>query len=203
MIPNLNWQAKRTSLSLLSWAVAATIGLLGFYVAWSKSVATYQAEMHRDEIIDSAINALWESADHGFLALNHEGKVKEWNPALARWTGYSAEEIVGDTLEKVMEPKIFRNHHDHYLQWINQEHVEDKTLVINCYLVSKDRNVYIPVRVTARKVKFREGDPEAIALLDLQHGIIDMTNKEALGSLPSLEAVDSLTKTTEAKPAEQ
>jgi len=68
------------------------------------------------ETIDAAeFRALLDAAVDGIIAIDHEGRVVEFNPAAQRLFGYGAKEIIGDNVSKLM-PEPDRSSHDAYVR---------------------------------------------------------------------------------------
>lgn len=129
---------------------------------------------------DNALLAMRESAGHGYMELDKDSRVIDWNPALVEWTGYALEEMKGQTLARVMAPEDYAKHSAAYPNWIAADDSRITTLRLDCKLVAKDGRK-IPVIVTARKVPAVEGVgdelPKAMGLIDRPKTVLDLTGK--------------------------
>lgn len=182
-----------------AWAVCLIVASGGLYARYriaearvaEKTAAERALVMERAERAkaeadalaerESAIGDMRETAMHGYAAVDHEGRIIEWNPALTRWLGYSREEIIGRKITEIMEPADAALHAPAF-----KAHMADKSkwqlvVTVACQVIHKDGPAHppVPIRVTARVLPTKENPsvPYAIALVDLQSRIISAEAK--------------------------
>jgi PAS domain S-box-containing protein len=119
---------------------------------------------------------LRESANFGYAILDENGNVVLWNGALARWTGYTDSEMIGNDVLKLMPEDKRALHQDSYKKIISDPKSLKTVYKIHCTLIPKDPTekpfeVIINVRVV--KVK-STNEIQAIALIDLPYRIKEM-----------------------------
>jgi PAS domain S-box-containing protein len=142
--------------------------------------ARIEAQLNAKAVQETAITVLRDSADHGYMELDYEGKVLVWNASLTRLTGYSEAEMLGHTLEKVMAPEDYIPHSQSYPEWIKAEDSKITTLRLECRLIDKAGKKH-KVIVTARKVpaSMLGEQPRAIGLIDQPRHTLDLTQEQS------------------------
>ena len=138
---------------------------------------TREALIEVQQTEDYVIQELRRTAEHGYLALDEEGKVIRWNPGMENMTGKTLGQMLGQTLESVMDPKDFAAHHKAYIPWIQNPETDIKTLRLECRLLHTDGSRR-PVYVTARKVVLKDVHPYALGLVDLRRDVVDLTKEK-------------------------
>lgn len=129
------------------------------------------------EIRRLATEALLDSPYYGWAILDSDGLVEEWSPALAAWSGYTREEMVGEDVTKLMLDEKRELHTSGYAQLIADPRSIGKTFIVDCDLVPKDPSKKpIPVRVNARVVELPHGKPYALAFIDRQSRVREVPN---------------------------
>lgn len=185
---------NRSWLHYASWVVAFVAGAFGAYAAVQQArhnaerdrqlaIAEAKVEREKAETIaarESAISALHESSDHGYAELDEHGRVTEWNPALARWTGYTEDEMRGHDILALMPPDKRAGHERGYAEIIADPKSKGKTFVVQCELQPRDpAKKPMQVRVNARVVQPPgEGKRYAVALIDRERKIVELAEKE-------------------------
>lgn len=169
------WTRKRLAFlsSFLVWTCATTV----FGVGWWNA---RQTGLEQRELIESfeerndAIAALLVSSNHGLTVIDDKGKVKEWNPFLEKLTGISKDEMLGQTLERVMEPEVWKKHDASYRTFFDQKNSAKLTVKINCRITDIEGS-RIPVTVNACVVRPKKGGQKyAIAVIATEEQTINV-----------------------------
>lgn len=124
-----------------------------------------------------ATEALRESAQHGYAILDHRGRVKKWNAALVKWTGYEEAELLGKDIGMLMAPDKAANHAHGYAAMIGDPASLGKTFVVECELKPRaPEKPPLRVKVSARVVKadVPNAKPYAIALIDRSRSVVEL-----------------------------
>jgi PAS domain S-box-containing protein len=149
--------------------------------AIQRELAETRAELlKKQEAEDIVLESIRETAEHGYMALDGEGRVIHWNPGMKIITGRDLAYMEGKTLREVMEEEDYQAHSKHYPGWIKDPATDDKVLRLNCRLLHTNGR-HTNVIVTARKVIVEGSEPYAIGLVDRQRDVIDMTHENRGG----------------------
>lgn len=175
---------------------AENVAIAGLRDAAESKLAAAQAELIEARAIreqqaakladiaarDQALAPLHEVLGHGVMRIDADGRVLEWNKTLENWTGWTAEEMFGHTLERVMRPDDYADHAAGYPKWLTDPNSDITTIYLDCDLLPRDRaKPPVPVRVGASKIE-QIGDgvpPIAIGLIHLRENIADLTKGES------------------------
>lgn len=144
--------------------------------------ALAQAKVDELEQTNLVLYSLREAANVGYLQLDDQCRVQVWNATMARWSGRTEEEMLGQTLEKAISPNSWAKYDADYADWINVARDRSAagkplvgTLIVNCDIIPADPSKKpIPVRVTARAV-FANNTLRMIGLVDRQRNVRDLT----------------------------
>lgn len=149
------------------WTCASIVAAVGYYNA-HQSGKEQRERIANLEDRDEAIAALFVSNNHGLAITDYEGRVLEWNPFLENLTGVKKEEMLGKTLEGMMDATAWKKHGEGYARFISREGAENLTININCDMGPPGK--LVPVNIIARVVKPRRGGQKyAIALVNYQN----------------------------------
>jgi len=88
----------------------AQAGILGVTLCALFLSAVFAERRRHATVVRTVLNTVEEA----IITIDHEGTVKDLNPAAARVFGYSAEEIIGRNVNMLM-PEPYRREHDGYL----------------------------------------------------------------------------------------
>jgi PAS domain S-box-containing protein len=91
------------------WGTQAGILGIALYALFLTAVF---AERRRQA---AAVRAVLNTVEEAIITIDHEGMVKDLNPAAARVFGYGPEEVVGRNVKMLM-PEPYRREHDGYLR---------------------------------------------------------------------------------------
>jgi PAS domain S-box-containing protein len=81
----------------------------------SAETARSQAEATLRER-DARIRAILETTVDGMITIDEQGRIESFNSAAERLFGYSAAEVIGQNVSRLM-PSPYREAHEHYLAW--------------------------------------------------------------------------------------
>jgi len=145
-----------------------------------------------EELIDNQITlanneakfrGVLESSIDGVLMVNHLGKITLANQALSQLTGYSIEELIGETIEKLV-PVKFNEHHKLRESFFNNPRT--RRMGSGEILYAKRKNgTHFPVEVSLTPVKTNRGIVVAAMIQDVTVKMKIEDEKESL--LKSLE----------------
>lgn len=135
-------------------------------------------QLRASEETNDAVNSFLDSEEFGYAIINEDGQIVEWNLALERITGWSSVELVGRSLELVMEPKMWQKHKLAFAKAMAAVKADKdrktKTAVVQCSIPSRNGGV-IEVQVTVRIIAGRHGHLYAIAHVDRERNIVEAT----------------------------
>ena len=164
------------------WGYLATIlVILLFAFSLYRANEATQLQLRAQQSVNDALQALLISPDHGYAILDNKGRVVFWNQGMEELLGYYAADMVGKTLEVIMRPDVWQEHHSKYDAVMLAKEHSGKTIVIPCVALHKDGHE-VSVRVTARLVVTRHQDRFTVASVDAKSQIVtikpDYLNKE-------------------------
>jgi PAS domain-containing protein len=106
MVEIKNNKSVRQWFLALVVAIAAAIPALVFINVYYSQ----EAIIDRTDKVNRAIAGLLDSTDYGYLIVDDDGVVIEFNPALERLTGYSRSEVIHGGLPRIfLEPLLDRS----------------------------------------------------------------------------------------------
>ena len=149
----------------------------------AKIIAAEELARTRAELLnhieqeDKVIESLRETAEHGYMALDKEGKVTKWNPGMTVLTGKSKEEMLGHDLRGIMDEEAYQRHAAAYEPWIKAVETDQQTLRLECILINQKTGIRYKVFITARKVLIEGMEPYAVGLVDRRKDVLDLTKK--------------------------
>lgn len=108
-IRDLSWKKKIRALIVISGAFGLALILIsiGLLQRYNKERAKALRELRESE---GRTRTIIESSADGVITINRQGLVTVYNPAAEKMFGYSATEMVGQPMEKLL-PERFRKHH--------------------------------------------------------------------------------------------
>lgn len=134
-----------------------------------KELDSKRLELQDVDKLNEALEDVRDAANHVFIMLDTEGRVIVWNKGAERVTGWTQEEMMGQTLERLMPAEIYPQHRDALIARISDKSQWRKVSRVQCELIYKDdakprRDWIITVRVVQ---SVRHPDrPSMMALLD-------------------------------------
>lgn len=108
-LPIGGWTRGQGMLDALEAASLFASALLGFLLR------AYLVSLHNIEAGARRVRTLLETVRDGVIVIDQRGIIEEFNPAAERLFGYSAQEIIGERVNKLM-PFADAVHHDAHLQ---------------------------------------------------------------------------------------
>lgn len=167
---------------LASWIVALVLGIGGGVAAMHKQYvdAEKDAELARlqvDEmsVHNQAIEALRADAQHGYCILDKNGRVREWNATMERWTGFTKDAMLGQNLRAIMNRHLGNEHEKSYAAVISDPKSIGKAFHIQCNLQPRAAGAPpMRVLVTARVVQLKNGERYAVAFVDREHSVMKL-----------------------------
>lgn len=140
--------------------------------AISMGIMAYTAFKWRSERqLRDALSAFMESDEYGRAIVDESGCVVDWNAAAEQITGWPKNEIARRGLEPLMDHDMWESHCLAFGEAM-REGRHPEVVVVECRVVPKDpAKQPIPVRVTVRIAKSPLGNIYAIALIDRQRDI--------------------------------
>jgi PAS domain S-box-containing protein len=154
---------------------ALSIGITA-YVMYDMVQETQEQYQHVSEL-NEILHARLNSESYGYAAINQQGIVVAWNRALEIMTGYTHEEMIGGTLEKLMRPEDWEQHRPKFraTMALSKDVWEKRAkdvLVIKCVVKPKKENEIIELRVNIRLYEIGlTGNRYADAHIDKQENV--------------------------------
>lgn len=165
----------------ISWTAALVVFLTATYVAYRRERARAEALGDRE----AAIMALINSASYGFVILDEDGRVREWNSAMERLSGFSRDEMLGHDVLGLMPPEKSHEHRVAFAKAVTDPGASKRVQFVDCLLQPKDKGKSpISVRVSVRVVRAsRDGTnaPYAIAHVDRASRIVELPPEQPDG----------------------
>lgn len=117
---------------------------------------------------------LMDSSDFALAAIDYYGQTILWNEAMQNLTGYSKEEMLGQSIEWIMVPGSALEHRKYHRKAMDQARKSDpddqKAVPIpkvKCDILNKAGEP-IPVEITVRTVRPKGRLPYSVAHVDRQ-----------------------------------
>jgi PAS domain S-box-containing protein len=117
-----HWIAKDGRRLLIAWSnmMAANDGEVDSVIATGAD-RTERAEARlKAEASESTIRALLETAAQSIVATDRRGRIRFVNGTTEKMFGYGHEELVGQSVEKLMPERFRSRHSEHLTQWFSQ-----------------------------------------------------------------------------------
>jgi PAS domain S-box-containing protein len=166
------------AIAIVTWTACPVLLVIGYLDARADR-KQLEGELAVRNAVDAAVHELRESADHGHVVLDLDGRVIEWNPALAAWTGWTKAEMLGNTLERVMAPAAWADHRAGYIKFMADPKNAGKSFKLVCRLQHRDPSKKSTlVQINARAVHPEGQPPMAIAFIDRERLVVDGTKGE-------------------------
>ena len=118
---------------------------------------------------DDALEDIRSSANHVFVVLDHQGRVLVWSDGAERATGWSREEMFGQTLERIMRPEEYQRHMGAIQKKLADKASWKKIKPVICTIIHRDKERAPREWVVTPRVVPSQKDPEhptLMALLD-------------------------------------
>jgi PAS domain S-box-containing protein len=142
---------------------------------------------------DAALEDIRSSANHVFVILDDEGRVLVWSDGAERATGWTREEIFGQTLERIMGPEDYQHHIAAIKRKLADKSTWKKINPVICTIVHKDPAKDPREWVVTARVVTSQKDPEHPTLMAL------LDRPENFQSLPPEHAEDAAADAKEAE----
>jgi PAS domain S-box-containing protein len=126
------------------------------------------------QAINDAIQAMLDNYDIGYAIMDERQQVIEWNPALERLSGWTKDEVKEHGLKPLMDEDSWRKHQAAFANAMQGGQI-DRTVVVSCQIPDHRGASGVPVRITVRIVKSRNANLYAIAYVDRESKVIEIT----------------------------
>lgn len=166
----------RVIFGLGSLVVGLLVTLAGYHRAHKQDEATMDRLSRLTtelEMRTAAERALESQLDLHRAALDHRGIVVEWNEPMEKLTGYTASEMIGTDLSRLMPPEMFRHHDEQYRATLADKSNAGKTFRIACELLRKDR-AKKPIAVEINTTIVGTDPPSGIARVFVKSKIVEV-----------------------------
>lgn len=101
------------------------------------------ANLEKREIIDTLFNHMNE----GIIVADSKGLVQLVNPAGCKMLGYQEEELLGDTIDKLVPDYLQSRHHEHRKHFAEHSHARPMGVGLDLYARKKDGSL-VPVEIS-------------------------------------------------------
>ena len=105
---------------MLSFAVAAMSGVVLLVFGLSNALLRYRDLWKALAARDARLNAMIDTADDGFISLNAQGLIQDFNPSAERIFGYRKEEVAGRNISMLMPSPLAEQHDAHLAQHVDK-----------------------------------------------------------------------------------
>lgn len=165
---------------VLTWIIPTLILIGAATLQWRRD-SDWRAKIQAQQLVlDSmhseaeAFAALLDSRDTMVVILDRQGRVAKWNPAAVRFSGYTEDEMLGQTLERVMTPQGWAIHAPGFKRFMTDPKSKGRVLIVPCDLVGND-GVHTRMRVRVQAICEIDGDGfrNALALCDKASKVIE------------------------------
>lgn len=178
MSQNQKARNKAAYVTVGVWACLATVGVL--YLIMAGENREDRIEALEDSV--RAMVAMRESTDHGFMVADGDAIIREWNPALEKWTGYRSDEMVGKNLKEIMSEDGAALYLAKVASAMENAHDNGETQrVKDVQLIPKDPQA-TPVDVTISVRGFKSPDatkkPYMVAQIDRPENVVEVEEPE-------------------------
>lgn len=179
---------------VILWVGAFALAVYSYHLAsvQSEKLQQIQLENYRakqilleNQVQDASIvkqvrDALIDSLDFGYSILDEEGLVQEWNPALERWTGKTASQMKGNTLQAVMPEEYWPEHREQFVAAIEDLKANGgtspyfgKAIKIECSII-RDNGKQMKLVVSVRFYQLKDGKWAASAMMDRASRVLEL-----------------------------
>ncbi len=110
----------------------------------TRSLRSTQSEVENSE---QRFRKLIEAAQDAILVTDGSGRIIVWNPACERVFGYSASEMCGETVDRLVPDSLRQSHHDRLLQISNEVESRYDGRVTELTAVHRERGL-IPIEIS-------------------------------------------------------
>jgi PAS domain S-box-containing protein len=166
---------ERTTWAIVQIVISAVVFSVGITTYYRKDKAQLQeiASLHKElEDRFEFVLDLQASDTYGLARLDSQGRVIEWNKALEKWTGYTQQEMLGQTLHSVMEPEVADRHQKAFEKAMHSEFDPEKLTVVRCKITNRDQTKPPqPVLVSVRAFPEGRNGPYATAMVSLEKNV--------------------------------
>lgn len=124
---------------------------------------TYTGSMHKDlEMLDS----LFLNATEGILVVNDKGKIIMINPCAQRMFGYAEEEIIGQTIEKLIPSRFHSKHVGNREKYTKDPHARPMGKGLDLFAQTKDGREF-PVEISLSHFSTSDGQFVMSFIIDI------------------------------------
>lgn len=124
---------------------------------------TYTGSMHKDlEMLDS----LFLNATEGILVVNDKGKIIMINPCAQRMFGYAEQEIIGQTIEKLIPSRFHSKHVGNREKFTNNPHSRPMGKGLDLFAQTKDGREF-PVEISLSHFSTSDGQFVMSFIIDI------------------------------------
>ncbi|HRJ39436.1 MAG TPA: ATP-binding protein [Flavobacteriales bacterium] len=124
---------------------------------------TYTGSMHKDlEMLDS----LFLNATEGILVVNDKGKIIMINPCAQRMFGYAEEEIIGQTIEKLIPSRFHSKHIGNREKYTKDPHARPMGKGLDLFAQTKDGREF-PVEISLSHFSTSDGQFVMSFIIDI------------------------------------
>ena len=110
------------------------------------------------------LERLVQAAGDAIIAADPEGRIVSWNPAAERIFGFTAQEVLGQTLDLIIPERFRARHWDGYKQVMRTGQTKYGTEVLRVPARHKDGRP-LSIGFTVALLSREDGDTEAIAAI--------------------------------------
>lgn len=121
---------------------------------------------------EMAVRSLIEGSKTAVITMNAAGINTDWPEPAEKMLGYTADEMIGSTLERLMPPDKWQIHKAGFDSIMGDPKLWDKTIRVYCTAITKSGKA-VKVVVTTRVTPSEDG-PLAIATIDRQKNVVDV-----------------------------
>lgn len=105
---------------MLSFVVAAMSGVVFLVFGLINALLRYRDLWKALAARKARLNAMIDTAEDGFISLNAQGLIQDFNPSAQRIFGYTKEEVMGRNISMLMPSPLAEQHDAHLAQHVNK-----------------------------------------------------------------------------------
>lgn len=147
---------KAATITLLTLFAFLLFGVIIMFLYKNKQSQFYKDLFHKEKQLNefqAQTKAITDAAQDAIIVIDENGNILFWNPAAEKILGYTAEEIMGKNLHKVLSPESFHDKHFKAFEEFIKSGTGDAIGSISELLAVRKEGIQVPIELSLSKLK--------------------------------------------------